>query len=157
MIGSQSSASSSRLRRRRSPTSSPAFNRAACCTCRARSSWNGTLRHVGRVGAEISLEEARTAARLCALNVLAQVRAFLGGLDQIKRVCQIQGFVNAAPGFTDHPAVINGASDLLVEVFEEAIGKHARFAVGAGSLPFNVSVELAAVFEVARKAATRKK
>jgi len=120
-------------------------------------SWNGTLRHVGRVGAEISLEEARTAARLCALNVLAQVRAFLGGLDQIKRVCQIQGFVNAAPGFTDHPAVINGASDLLVEVFEEAIGKHARFAVGAGSLPFNVSVELAAVFEVARKAATRKK
>jgi enamine deaminase RidA (YjgF/YER057c/UK114 family) len=120
-------------------------------------SWNGTLRHVGRVGGEISLEEGRTAARLCALNVLAQVKAFLGGLAQVKRVCQVQGFVNAVPGFTDHPAVINGASDLLVEVFEEPVGKHARFAVGAGSLPFNVSVELAVVFEVARQAATGKK
>jgi enamine deaminase RidA (YjgF/YER057c/UK114 family) len=119
-------------------------------------SWNGTLRHVGRVGAEVSLEEARTAARLCALNLLAQVKAFLGGLEHVKRVCQLQGFVNAVPGFTDHPAVINGASDLLVEIFGEAAGKHARFAVGAGSLPFNVSVELAAVLEVAADAATRR-
>jgi enamine deaminase RidA (YjgF/YER057c/UK114 family) len=112
------------------------------------SSWNGELRHVGKVGREISRDEAREAARLCALNVLAQARAFLGGLDRVARVCQVQGFVNAVPEFTDHPAVVNGASDLFVEVFGEAAGKHARFAVGAGSLPFNVAVEVAAVLEV---------
>lgn len=112
-------------------------------------SWNGQLRYVGRVGAEISPDDARAAARLSALNLLAQVKAFLGNLDRVTRVSQLQGFVNAVPGFTDHPAVVNGASDLLVEVFGEAIGKHARFAVGAGSLPFNVAVELAAVLEVA--------
>ncbi len=114
--------------------------------------WNGTLRHIGRVGAEISPNEARTAARLCAVNVLAQAKSFLGGLRHVKRVCQLQGFVNAVPSFTDHPAVIDGASDLFVEVFGEAVGKHSRFAVGAGSLPFNVSVELAAVLEVDRDA-----
>ena len=109
-------------------------------------SWNGELRYVGRVGVEVSVDEARAAARLCGLNVLAQARAFLGGLDRVKRVCLVQGFVNAVPGFTDHPAVVNGASDLFVEVFGEA-GKHARFAVGAGSLPFNVAVEVAVVLE----------
>ena len=110
--------------------------------------WNGEYRHVGKVGREVSLEEARTAARLCALNVLAQAKAFLGSLDRIRRVCMVQGFVNAVPEFTQHPAVINGASDLLVEIFGEEVGSHARFAVGAGSLPFNVSVEVAAVLEV---------
>jgi enamine deaminase RidA (YjgF/YER057c/UK114 family) len=110
-------------------------------------SWNGELRYVGRVGREVSVEEARAGARLCALNMLAQVKAFLGGLDRVSRICLVQGFVNAVPEFTDHPAVINGASDLLVELFGEA-GRHARFAVGAGSLPFNVAVELAAVLEV---------
>jgi enamine deaminase RidA (YjgF/YER057c/UK114 family) len=112
-------------------------------------SWNGQLRYQGRVGAEIPVDEARAAARLCALNLLAQVKAFLGDLDRVTRVCQLQGFVNAVPGFTEHPVVINGASDLLVEAFGEAIGRHTRFAVGAGSLPFNVAVELAAVLEVA--------
>ncbi|HEX8693696.1 MAG TPA: RidA family protein [Longimicrobium sp.] len=111
-------------------------------------SWNGEIRYVGRVGDEVGVEEARRAARLCALNVLAQAQAFLGGLDGVTRVCMVQGFVNAVPGFTDHPAVVNGASDLFVEVFGEA-GRHARFAVGAGSLPFNVAVEVAAVLEVA--------
>lgn len=111
------------------------------------SSYNGQVRHVGQVGAEISIDEAKQAARLCALNVLSQVNAFLGGLDRVARVCQVQGFVNAVPGFTDHPAVVNGASDLFVEVFAEA-GRHARFAVGAGSLPFNVAVEIAAILEV---------
>ncbi len=111
------------------------------------SSWNGELRYVGRVGEEITAEEAYAAARICALNVLAQVKAFLGSLDRIRRVCLVQGFVNGVPGFSDHPAVINGASDLFVEVFGEA-GKHARFAVGAGSLPLNVATEVAAVFEV---------
>lgn len=109
--------------------------------------WNGELRYVGRVGAEIGVDDARAAARLCALNVLAQARAFLGTLDRVKQVCQLHGFVNAVPGFIHHPAVVNGASDLLVEVFGES-GKHSRFAVGAGSLPFNVAVEVAAVLEV---------
>jgi enamine deaminase RidA (YjgF/YER057c/UK114 family) len=112
------------------------------------SSWNGEYRHVGRVGQEISLDEARSAARLCALNVLAQAKAFLGSLDRIRQVCVVQGFVNAVPEFAQHPAVINGASDLLVDIFGEAVGSHARFAVGAGSLPFNVAVEVAAVLEV---------
>ena len=110
--------------------------------------WNGEFRHVGKVGREISLEEARAGARLCALNLLAQAKAFLGSLDRIRRVCMVQGFVNAVPEFTDHPAVINGASDVLVEIFGDAIGAHARFAVGAGSLPFNVAVEVAAVLVV---------
>ena len=107
------------------------------------SSHNGQVRHVGRVGGEVSVDEARQAARLCALNILAQANAFLGGLDRVARVCQVQGF----PGFTDHPSIINGASDLFVEVFGDA-GRHARFAVGAGSLPFNVAVEVAAILEV---------
>ena len=110
--------------------------------------WNGQYLHIGKVGRDVSLEEAQKAARVCALNILAQARAFLGDLDRVKRVVMVQGFVNAVPEFTEHPKVINGASDLLVEVFGEA-GKHARFALGAGSLPFNVAVEVAAVLEVA--------
>ena len=110
-------------------------------------SWNGQLRHVGQVGREISLEEAREGARVCALNILAQAKAFLGDLDRIRRVCQVQGFVNAVPGFTQQPAVVNGASDLFVEVFGDA-GRHARFAVGVASLPAGVAVEVAAVLEV---------
>jgi len=107
--------------------------------------WNGQLRCVGRVGDQVSIDEARTGARLCALNLLAQAKSFLGDLDRIERVVEVRGFVNAAPGFTQHPAVMNGASDLFVEVFGEA-GRHARFAVGAGSLPAGVAVEVAAVF-----------
>jgi enamine deaminase RidA (YjgF/YER057c/UK114 family) len=112
-------------------------------------SFNNEIRHVGKVGGGISTAEARTAARLCALNVLAQARAFLGELDRVQRVCQVQVFVNAVPEFAEHSAVGNGASDLLVEVFGPAAGAHARFAVGAGSLPLNVAVEVAAVLEVA--------
>ncbi|HUI16960.1 MAG TPA: RidA family protein [Alphaproteobacteria bacterium] len=110
--------------------------------------WNGELKYLGKVGKEVSLEDGRAAARLCALNILAQAQAQLGSLDRVKRVAMVQGFVNAVPEFTDHPKVVNGASDLFVEVFGEA-GKHARFAVGAGSLPVNVAVEVAAVLEVA--------
>jgi enamine deaminase RidA (YjgF/YER057c/UK114 family) len=109
--------------------------------------WNGEYRHVGKVGREIAIDEAQKAARMCALNVLAQARAYLGDLDRVTRVVMVQGFVNAVPEFTEHPKVVNGASDLFVQVFGEA-GKHARFALGAGSLPFNVSVEVAAVLEV---------
>jgi enamine deaminase RidA (YjgF/YER057c/UK114 family) len=110
-------------------------------------SWNGEYRHVGKVGREITLEEGQKAARACALNVLAQARAHLGDLDRIARIVMVQGFVNAIPEFTEHPKVVNGASDLFVQVFGDA-GKHARFALGAGSLPFNVAVEIAAVLEV---------
>src|SRR5262245_61727774 len=107
--------------------------------------WNGQLRHVGRVGDQVSIEEARAGARLCALNLLAQARGFLGDLDRIERVVEVRGFVNAVPGFTQHPTVINGASDLFVEVFGDA-GRHARFAVGVASLPAGAAVEVAAVF-----------
>ena len=110
---------------------------------------NGEVRHIGKVGREISTDEARAAARLCALNVIAQAKSFLGDLDRITRICMVQGLVNGIPDFTEHPVVMNGASDLFVEVFGELIGRHARFAVGAGSLPYNVAVEVAVIMEVA--------
>ncbi|HTW35884.1 MAG TPA: RidA family protein [Rhizomicrobium sp.] len=107
------------------------------------------LKYVGIVGKEISVEEGKAAARLCAINLLAQVKAAAGGdLDRIKRCVKLTVFVNAVPGFAQHPEVANGASDLFVEVFGDA-GKHARAAVGAGSLPRNVATEVEAVFELA--------
>jgi enamine deaminase RidA (YjgF/YER057c/UK114 family) len=108
---------------------------------------NGQLLHIGKVGREVQVPEAQQAARLCALNIMAQARAHLGDLDRVARVVMVQGFVNAVPEFTEHAKVMNGASDVIVEVFGDA-GKHARFAIGAGSLPFNVAVEVAAVLEV---------
>ena len=90
------------------------------------------LKYVGIVGKDLSLEDAKAAARLCAINVIAQVKAACGGdLDRVKRCVKVTAFVNAVPGFTQHPEVANGASDLIAEVFGEA-GKHARAAVGAG-------------------------
>ena len=109
--------------------------------------WNGEYKYVGKVGREVSLEDAQKAARICALNVVAHARSHLGDLDRVTRLVMVQGFVNAIPEFTEHPKVINGASDVLVEIFGDA-GRHARFALGAGSLPFNVAVEVAAVLEV---------
>ena len=109
---------------------------------------DGRLAFVGKVGREVTVDEAKQAARLCALALLSLIKAHAGSLDAVQRVCMVQGFVNAVPEFTEHPAVINGASDLLVELFGER-GRHARFAVGAGSLPGNVAVEVAAVVELA--------
>ena len=107
------------------------------------------LEYVGIVGGDINLEDAKRAARLAGLNVIAQAAAALDGdLDRVRRVVKVTGFVNAAPGFTQHPEVVNGASDLFAQVFGEA-GLHARAAVGASSLPRNVAVEIEAVFEVA--------
>src|SRR5271155_2179485 len=107
------------------------------------------LKYVGTVGKELTLEDGKAAARLCAINVLAQARAAAGGdLDRIKRCVKVTAFVNAIPGFAQHPEVANGASDLFVEVFGDA-GKHARAAVGAGSLPRNVATGGEAVFELA--------
>jgi enamine deaminase RidA (YjgF/YER057c/UK114 family) len=108
----------------------------------------GELRHRGKVGAAVSLEDARDAARICALNAIAAVRAACDGdLERVRRCVKLGGFVNATPEFDQHPAVINGASDLMVEVFGER-GRHARFAVGSASLPFDVAVEVDVVFEV---------
>lgn len=109
---------------------------------------DGEFLHIGKVGAEISVEEAAQAAKLCAINIIAQVKqACDGDLDKVKRIVKLVGFVNGTPEFSGHPQVINGASDFMVEVFGDA-GKHARSAVGAGSLPLNIAVEIEAVVEV---------
>ena len=103
----------------------------------------------GRVPDQVSLEDAIAAARLCGINILAQLGAALeGDLDRVKRVVKLGGFVNCSADFTDQPRVINGASDLMVEVFGEA-GKHSRAAVGAPSLPLGVTVEVDALVEFA--------
>ncbi|MEW6436376.1 MAG: RidA family protein [Pseudomonadota bacterium] len=109
----------------------------------------GKDKYTGKLGSDYSIEEGQAAARLCAVNILAQLRHALNGdLDRVLSVVRIGGFVNAEPDFKDHPRVINGASDLMVEVFGEA-GRHARAAVGCYSLPRNVPVEVEAIFEVA--------
>ena len=110
--------------------------------------WNGELLHIGKVGDDYSVEDAVQAARVCGLNIIAQANAALGGdLDRIRRIAKVGGFVNCVTNFSQHPAVINGASDLFVEVFGDT-GKHARFAVGAGSLPMGVAVEVDAIIVV---------
>ncbi|MCG8360052.1 MAG: RidA family protein [Kiloniellales bacterium] len=109
----------------------------------------GAFKHQGKLGAEISVEEGYQAARLCAINIVSQLRAACGGdLDKVARVVKLVGFVNSTPDFTDQPKVVNGASDLMVEVFGDA-GRHARSAVSAGSLPLGVAVEVEAIVELA--------
>jgi enamine deaminase RidA (YjgF/YER057c/UK114 family) len=102
----------------------------------------------GKVGKDLSLEQGYQAARAAGLNVLATARATVGSLDKVKKIVKVLGMVNSAPGFTDQPKVINGFSDLMVEVFGEAIGKHARSAVGVAELPFNIPVEIEVILEV---------
>ena len=103
----------------------------------------------GKLGADVSLEAGQAAARSCALYLLTHLKEACGGdLDRVTRVVKLNGFVNAAPDFADHPSVVNGASDLMGEVFGDQ-GRHARAAVGCGSLPLNVSVEVEGIFEVA--------
>lgn len=105
--------------------------------------------HKGKLGSERSVEEGKEAAKACAMNILAQLSAALGGdLDRVKRAVKLGGFVNCDPGFDQMPAVVNGASDTLVAVFGDA-GRHARFAVGAPNLPAGYSVEIDAIFEIA--------
>ena len=109
---------------------------------------NGEIKCTGSVGLDVSVETAVAAARLTGLNLLSQVmHALVGDLDRVVRVVKLGGFVLCGPDFTDHPKVIDGASDLMVEVFGEA-GRHARFAVGAPSLPFATSVESDGIFEI---------
>jgi enamine deaminase RidA (YjgF/YER057c/UK114 family) len=98
----------------------------------------------GKVGAAIDIEAAYLAARLCGLNLLTNMRAALGSLDRVDTILKVLGMVNAVPDFTQHPKVINGCTDLFVEVFGDA-GRPARSAVGMGSLPMDISVEIEAV------------
>jgi enamine deaminase RidA (YjgF/YER057c/UK114 family) len=102
----------------------------------------------GKVGTDLSIEEGKEAARVTAINLLASLKAEIGDLNKVKRIVKVLGMVNAAPDFTQHPQVINGCSDLMVELFGEKIGKHARAAVGMGSLPSNIAVEIEMVVEV---------
>lgn len=102
---------------------------------------------IGKVGAELTLEEGYEAARLVCLNIISRLKAELGDLDRVVRVVKLLGMVNATEDFGEHPAVINGCSDLLVEVFGER-GKHARSAVGMQSLPFGIPVEIEAIVEI---------
>lgn len=109
---------------------------------------NGEKMHLGRLGEDLSVEDGVEAARACALNILAQAHAAVGGdWSKIKRLVKLGGFVNCTPDFYDHPKVVNGASDLMVAVMGDT-GKHARFAVGAPSLPLGVAVEIDAIFEL---------
>jgi enamine deaminase RidA (YjgF/YER057c/UK114 family) len=110
--------------------------------------WNGERRFIGKLGREITLEQGQQAARLCALNILAVVKSAFGGdLDRILRCVRLGGFVNSVDDFTQQPQVVNGASDLVVQVLGDS-GRHARTAVGVNVLPGNVAVEVDAVFEV---------
>ena len=110
---------------------------------------NGKPEFVGKLGREISIADGQQAARLCALNILAQLKVACGGdLDKVTRVLRLGGFVKCTPEFTDMPQVVNGASDLMVDVFGD-IGKHARAAVGVASLPLGVAAEVEALFEIA--------
>jgi enamine deaminase RidA (YjgF/YER057c/UK114 family) len=109
----------------------------------------GALVVKGKLGDGVTVEDGARAARLCAMNLLAQARAAAGGdLDKVKRLIRLTAFVASTPGFTDQPKVANGASDLMVQVLGEA-GRHARVAVGAPSLPLDAAVEIEAIFELA--------
>ena len=109
---------------------------------------DGKIEYTGKVGDTLSIEDAIASARLTAINIIAHLRDACGGdLDRVKRVVKLLGLVNCTPAFGDHPKVINGASDLMVEVFGDK-GRHARSAVGAPSLPFGLSVEVEAIVEI---------
>jgi enamine deaminase RidA (YjgF/YER057c/UK114 family) len=108
---------------------------------------DGGIAVAGTLGDGVDIAQGHEAARLCALNILAQAKAALGDLDRIVQLMRLNGFVNAAPGFADHPKVINGASDLMVEILGDK-GRHTRIAVGCSSLPMNAAVEVDAVFAI---------
>jgi enamine deaminase RidA (YjgF/YER057c/UK114 family) len=112
------------------------------------SQWNGERRFIGKLGREFGVEEGQQAARLCALNLLALLRAELDGdLDRVVRCVRIAGYVNSVPDFVAQSQVINGASDLFVEIFQEA-GRHTRMAIGVSALPYDVAVEVEGIFEI---------
>lgn len=108
---------------------------------------DGKLVAKGKLGDTVSVEDGQKAARACAINLLAQVKAAVGDLDKVVRVVRLGGFVNSAPTFVDGPKVLNGASDLMVEVFGDK-GRHARSTVGVAALPADAAVEVEGMFEV---------
>jgi len=108
---------------------------------------DGKLLAKGRLGDSVSIEDGQKAARACAINLLAQLKAALGDLDKVTRVVRLGGFINSAPGFADGPKVMNGASDLMVEAFGDK-GRHARSTVGVAALPADAAVEVEGLFEV---------
>jgi enamine deaminase RidA (YjgF/YER057c/UK114 family) len=105
------------------------------------------VKYKGKVGQDVTIEEAKKSAELCAINCLIQLKTALGNLEKIKKIVKVSGFVNCDASFTDHAVVLNGASDFLVQIFGEK-GKHARIAVGAGSLPMNSCTEIDMIVEV---------
>ena len=107
----------------------------------------GKLVAKGQLGGGVTIEDGQKAARACAINLLAQLKAALGDLDKISRVVRLGGFINSAPGFADGPKVMNGASDLMVAAFGDK-GRHARTTVGVASLPADAAVEVEGIFEV---------
>jgi enamine deaminase RidA (YjgF/YER057c/UK114 family) len=104
--------------------------------------------YTGKLGGQVSVTAGQAAARLCVINVLAQAKLALGDLDRISRCVKLGGFINAAPGFTNLATVMNGASDLMVQIFGER-GRHTRLTVGVAELPLNSAVEVEALFEIA--------
>jgi enamine deaminase RidA (YjgF/YER057c/UK114 family) len=108
----------------------------------------GKLTAKGKLGQNVSIEDGQKAARACAVNLLAQVKAAVGDLDKVMRVVRLGGFINSDPAFVDGPKVMNGASDLMVEVFGDK-GRHARSTVGVASLPLDAAVEVEGLFELA--------
>jgi len=111
------------------------------------SSFNGEMTHVGQVGKEQTVQTAYEAAKICALNTLANIKAATGSLDAVKQFVLVNGFVNAISGFTESPAVINGASDLFAKIYGDA-GKHARAAVASAGLPKGTTVEIQVIVEL---------
>ncbi len=109
--------------------------------------WNGKVKYRGKVCSEVSMDDAVMSARICGLNILAQIKKALEDLNRVERVIKLNGFVNSASDFTDHPKVINGASDLMVDVFGE-FGRHTRVATGASSLPLNSTTEVDALISI---------
>lgn len=107
----------------------------------------GEVKYVGKAGADVSIEDAYQAAKICALNALSAAKSVVGDLDKIEQVVKVVGFVNSAPNFSQQPAVINGASEFLKELLGDQ-GIHARSAVGVAELPLNVSVELEIIFRI---------
>ena len=108
---------------------------------------NGALISTGHLGQDVEIEDAKKAARICTLNALAAIKGVIGDLDRIKQVVRVVGYVASVPTFTQQPAIVNGASELLLEIFGEK-GKHARSAVGMAVLPLNASVEIELTVEV---------
>ena len=109
---------------------------------------NGSITIKGKVGSEVSVEDGIKMAEVCAKALLSQLKsACNGNLDKVKKIVKLGGFVASDPNFIDHPKIINGASDLIVKIFEDK-GRHARFAVGVASLPLNTPVEIEGIFEI---------